>query len=223
MSSWDHRSHGQFYENEISPETEGNSMRRLITVTILLIVLCCVPGYAQDGIDHGPTGTLNLDYFNPTGDAHITWLKADQDKYHTIPAIKDFARGDMKGTRLGLEWILVRFINHPQALALAAAFSIATKNSMWAIPHFERALGIYPQYALTHAQYGKYLTDIGMVDKGLEQLNKAAEMDPKLIAVQVWLAAAYSKSGNADLAREAAEKARSLGYKGDLAQYGLKQ
>lgn len=196
-------------------------MLRLITFNIVLMMFCCVSGYAQDGIDHGPTGTLNLDYFNAKGDPHITWLKADQDKAHTIPAMRDFARGDMKGTRQGLEWILVRFINHPQALALAAAFSIATKNSLWAIPHFERALGIYPEYALTHAQYGKYLTDIGMVDKGFEQLNKAAEMDPKLIAAHVWLAAAYSKSGNADLARESAEKARSLGYRGDLTQYGL--
>ena len=121
-----------------------------------------------------------------------------------------------KKLKVELEYILIRFINHPQALALAEAFAISTKNPMWATPHFERALSIYPQYAVTNAQYGKYLTEIGMVDKGIEKLNKAAEIDPKLVAAQVWLAAAYAKSGNADLAREAAEKARSLGYKGKL-------
>jgi Tfp pilus assembly protein PilF len=117
---------------------------------------------------------------------------------------------------------LARFINHPQALAIAGAYALSIKNPRWAVPYFEKALSIYPQYAVTHAQFGKYLTDIGMVDKGLEKLKRAAEMDPKLVGAQVWLAAAYAKSGNADLARESAEKARSLGFKGDLAAYGVR-
>jgi Tfp pilus assembly protein PilF len=201
-------------------------LRPIITLNILFIACCCASAYAQnpgpDGIYHGSTGTLNLDYFNGTNDSHIAWLVKDQDHYHTKPLIVAFGQGDLTRVKVELEWILVRFINHPQALAIAAAFSISTKNSTWAIPHFERALSIYPQYALTHAQYGKYLTDIGMADRGLEQLKRAAEMNPNLVAAHVWLAASYAKSGNADLARESAEKARSLGYKGDLTQYGLR-
>jgi Tfp pilus assembly protein PilF len=191
-------------------------------MVVALVIFSAALVSAQDGIDHGSMGTLNIDYFNPQNDAHINWLKGDQDTNHTKPLIVAFAQGDLRQTKVQLEWILARFINHPQALAIAAAFSISTKNPTWAIPHFERALSIYPQHALTHAQYGKYLTDIGMADKGMEQLKKASEMEPRLIAAHVWLAVAYAKSGNADLARESTEKARSLGYKGDLTQYGLK-
>jgi len=201
-------------------------MLRPITLNILFIACCCVSAYAQnpgqDGIDHGATGTLNLDYFNGTNDPHIAWLKKDQDFHHTRALMVAYGQGDLQRAKVELEWILVRFINHPQVLAIAAAFSISTKNPTWAIPHFERAVRIYPQYALTYAQYGKYLTDIGMVDRGLERLRKATEMDPNLVAAHVWLAASYAKSGNADLARESAEKAKSLGYNGDLRQFGVK-
>ncbi len=190
-------------------------MLRLLIMAISLIFLAGLAN-AQNGIDHGPTGTLNLDYFNGAKDPHITWLVKDQDHYHTKPLIGAFGEGDLRRVKVELEWILARFINHPQALFIAAAYSIRTKNPTWAVPHFQRALSIYPQYALTHAQYGKYLTDIGAIDQGIEQLKKAAEMDPNLVAVHVWLAAAYAKSGNADRAREAAEKARSLGHKGEI-------
>ena len=197
-------------------------MLQLIAISMLLIVTSAVPCRAQGGIDHGTTGTLNLDYFNGTNDPHINWLKNDQYEAHIKPLITAFGQGDLKRTRVELEYVLARFINHPQALAIAGAFAVSIKNPTWAVPYFEKALSVYPQYAVTHAQYGKYLTDIGMVDGGLERLKKAAEMDPKLVGAQVWLAAAYAKSGNADLARESAEKARSLGFKGDLAAYGVR-
>jgi len=197
-------------------------MLQLLTISMLLIVISAAPSHAQGGIDHGTTGTLNLDYFNGTNDPHITWLKGDQYEAHIKPLINAFGQGDLKRTRVELEFILARFVNHPQALAIAGTFAVLIKNPTWAMPYFEKAVSIYPQYALTHAQYGKYLTDIGMVDKALERLKKAAEMDPKLVGAQVWLAAAYAKSGNADLARESAEKARSLGFKGDLAAYGIR-
>jgi tetratricopeptide (TPR) repeat protein len=200
----------------------GNKMLQLITISMLLIVISAAPCRAQAGMDHGNTGTLNLDYFNGTNDPQITWLKGDQYDNHIKPLIYAFGQGDLKRTKAELEYVLARFINHPQALAIAGSFSLQTKNPTWAMPYFEKAISVYPQYAVTHAQYGKYLSDIGMVDKGLEKLKKAAEMDPKLVGAQVWLAAAYAKSGNADLAREAAEKARSLGFKGDLAAYGVR-
>ena len=196
-------------------------MRRLITFNILLMVFWGVAGYAQDGIDHGPTGTLNLDYFNPQNDRHIAWLINDQNKHHLEPAFSDFAKGDMKGAMSALDWLLVRFVNHPEALSLAGIVARATKNLLWAVPHYERALRVYPQYALTHAQYGKFLVDIGSIDAGIEKLKTAVEMDRKLGTAYGWLAAAYSKKGNTALARENAEQARSLGYKGNLSAYGL--
>ena len=200
-------------------------MLRTITLNMLFIACCCASAYAQnagrDGIDHGPTGTANLDYFNPTNDAHMKWLINDIETHHLKPAVASFAAGDLQKAKVDLDYLLARLVNHPQALAFAGLFAKATKNSLWGINNYERALRLYPQYALTHAQYGKYLSDIDRVGDGIERLKKALEMDPRLVAAQVWLAAAYLKSGNADLARQAAEQARSLGFKGDLTQYGL--
>ena len=197
-------------------------MFRLLTITVALIILQVIFVNAQDGIDHGSFGTLNLDYFNPTNDGHMKWLINDIEKNHLKPAIGSFAAGDLPKARMDLDYLLARLVNHPQALAFAGLFAKATKNSLWGINHYERAIRLYPQYALTHAQYGKYLVDIDRVDDGIERLKKAVERDPNLVAAQVWLAVAYLKSGNAELARQAAEQARSLGYKGDITQYGLK-
>src|SRR5262245_52818943 len=102
-------------------------MLRLLTI-IALVIFVVMSVNAQDGIDRGGTGTLNLDYFNPQGDSHITWLKADQDKAHVQPAILAFAQGDFKRAKVELEYLLPRFVNHPQALALAAALAIAMKS-----------------------------------------------------------------------------------------------
>jgi len=175
----------------------------------------------QTGIDHGPTGTANLDYFNPTNDGHMKWLINDIETHHLKPALRWFAEGDVKKARVDLDYLLARLVNHPQALAFGGLLAKSIKNPSLGMNYFERALRLYPQYALTRAQYGKYLTEIDRMDVGIEELKKALEMDSTLIAGHIWLAAAYLKSGNAELARQAAEQARSLGYKGDLKIYGV--
>lgn len=197
-------------------------MLRLLTVSLFFVIFSFVCVNAQDGIDHGPTGTANLDYFNSAKDPHIPWLINDMRRAHFDKAVRNVGSGRYKDAISELNYILARFVNHPEALALAGIVAKATNNSQWAISNFERALNLYPQYALTHAQYGKFLTDFGGTSAGIEKLDKAIEMDPQLAAAHVWLAAAYAKNGNTQLAQKAAEKARSLGYKGDLTQYGLK-
>jgi superkiller protein 3 len=87
------------------------------------------------------------------------------------------------------------------------------KEPSLAIPFYAKALQLYPQYAITHAQYGSYLTDIGQVEQGIVALKKAVEIDPKLALAYDWLARAYAKSGDLELSRQAAEKAKELGLK----------
>lgn len=188
-------------------------MIRFVGFTLFLSALACAAAQAQQG-------TLDQDYFSPRQDNGYIEYRNSIDTAHAKPALAAFARGDMRATQVDLEYVLRRTINHPQMLALAGLFSITTKRPRWAMPYFERALSIYPEYALTHAQFGKYLTDIGMVDDGIGRLKKAIEIDPKLVAGYVWLAAAYKKHGQADLAREAEGRARSLGYSGKFSTEG---
>ena len=84
------------------------------------------------------------------------------------------------------------------------------------IPFYENAIRLYPQYPLTHVQYGSYLVDIDLPEEGIPKIVKAIEMDPDMAIAHVSLAKAYQKTGKRDLAFREAQRARELGYKGDM-------
>jgi predicted Zn-dependent protease len=91
-----------------------------------------------------------------------------------------------------------------------------TKNISLGVSYFERAIALFPQYALTHAQYGLFLVSTNNVDAGIEHLKQSVAMEPKLAAGYAGLAHAYVKKGDMTKAREAADKARELGFTGQL-------
>jgi Tfp pilus assembly protein PilF len=111
-----------------------------------------------------------------------------------------------------LRYTLNAFPNHPRALMLVKPVENAAKRVVFGVAPFERALSLYPQYAITHAQYGWYLVETNLLPAGIGKLKQAIEMDPKLVTAYVWLSRAYSKAGHPELAREAAQQARDLGY-----------
>jgi tetratricopeptide (TPR) repeat protein len=117
-----------------------------------------------------------------------------------------------------LRFTLDRFPNHPRALLLFETVARVARVPQLPLPYYERALKLFPQYALTHAQYGRYLAEIGKVQEGLAQLNIAVEIAPDFAATYVWLAEVHSKSGEFDLARQAATRAKELGYQGEMAE-----
>jgi tetratricopeptide (TPR) repeat protein len=188
-------------------------MKRL-SLLVAVLILFSAAAYAADGIDHGQTGTLNLNYFNPENDAHITWLINDIETYHLKPAINSIREGRLQQAYIDLDYLLLRFINHPQGLAFMGMLAKMMKKTAMPLPYYERALAIYPEYALTRAQFGDYLVEIGHVDEGIEQLKSAVDKDPKLVPANVWLAKAYTKKGNLALARQFQDQAKALGYKG---------
>ncbi len=128
----------------------------------------------------------------------------------------DLSAGRYGATLGDVKYTLDKFPNHPNALLLMGSVARLTGNLSLPIPYYEKALKLYPQYASTHAQYGSYLVDVGLVEAGIGKLKQAIEMDPQLTSAHAWLAGAYYKSGNSELARQAAEQARRLGYKGRI-------
>lgn len=129
-----------------------------------------------------------------------TWIKQGR---------LDNALGDIKYT-------LDRFPNHLVSLQQLSTVAQMIKNPSVAMNYFERAVTLYPQYALTRAQYGLYLVSINNIDAGIEKLLQSTEMEPTLAAGYVGLAYAYSKKRDLEHAREAAQKARELGFTGKL-------
>jgi Tfp pilus assembly protein PilF len=135
---------------------------------------------------------------------------------HLNKVLPHFAAGRIDYAVNELRFVLNAVANHPRALMLLSPVAKAAKNTNLGIGFFEKALKLYPQYAITHAQYGWYLVESANLEAGIRKLQQAIEMDAKLVAAHVWLAQAYGKSGNADLARQTAEQARELGYKGQI-------
>ena len=145
---------------------------------------------------------------------HIIWISVT--KYHVDKAYGWIRDGRLNDAIEDLKYTLDRFPNHPKALQTMGLVSQLTKKPAMASTYYQKALTQYPQYAMTHAQYGQYLLSIGDIDKAIESLKRSIEIDPKLVGSYVLLAHAYSKQGNSELASEAAARAKELGYKGSL-------
>jgi tetratricopeptide (TPR) repeat protein len=166
-------------------------------------------------IHHGTT--LDHDYFTASQNFEIKDLLHKVEKFHlNDEVLANISSGKYIYALKDIKYTLERFPNHPKALQLIGSTAKLINSFSLAIPYYEKALYLFPQYAITHAQYGSYLVDIGRIEVGISKLKHALELDPKLSAAYAWLAKAYFETGNLDLARQAVARARELGYKGNL-------
>ena len=176
---------------------------------LLTMMLTSVQGFAADGAS-------GHDYFTANENPGIQHYLYKVDNAHTNKVL-----GSIHAERLNvaigdLKYTLARFPNHPKALSLLKTVAQLTKNSALGIAYYERAIKLYPQYALTHAQYGDYLVAIGQLEAGIEKLLMSTEMDNKLVFAYVGLAKAYYRRGDLEHAKRAAAEARALNYKGKI-------
>jgi len=156
---------------------------------------------------------LANDYFNADTEGPIRGRLESVENYHMGRGlIEKIAKGEYKYALQELDFVLTYFPNHPRGLQLLTSVAVLIKNRALPIPFFEKAIALYPDRAITCAQYGWYYVTIDRLDIGIHKLKDAIEMDPKLTAAYVWLAQAYEKKGNLQLAREAAKRAKELGY-----------
>ncbi len=154
-----------------------------------------------------------LDYFTAPQEGQA--LYRDTATQHHVDVVPGWLRqGRINDAIADLKYTLERFPNHPKALQYMGLVSKLTNNTEMAIAYYQQALSLYPQYAVTHAQYGQYLLSIGIIDKAIESLKRSIAIEPKSATSYALLAQAYSKQGNSELASEAAARAKELGYKG---------
>jgi Tfp pilus assembly protein PilF len=183
----------------MSYSTKGSNSKIIPFIIILLLLGTCL-GNAQE-----------YDYFATARDSSIL---RDVERYHLGPDNfwMKYRAGQFRLAMDELKFVLRYFPNHPKALSLMGVLAKLTKSPSSVVVYYERALRLYPERAITHAQYGAYLSDIGQNDAGIKKLQKAVEIDPKLNAAYVWLAEAYMKSGKSELAARALEDAQALSY-----------
>lgn len=198
--------------------------RRRVTVMALLLVAGVSPVWvaAQEGLhpryrQYDDRVPRDQDYFTAHRDRMISDLLRVVEAHHLGSTFwARYRAGRFEEVIPDLRYMLDKFPNHPKALALLGTVAKLTKRPSLALSYFRRALLLYPQHALTRAQLGIYLVDSDQLDQGLRELTEAVEMDPNLPAAHAWLAATYYKMGKPGLAREAASKARRLGFSGGI-------
>jgi predicted Zn-dependent protease len=157
------------------------------------------------------------DYFDASADRIVKQRLQAVEQYHMHKGVlENIANGKYKYALGDIDFTLRYFPNHPRGLQLLTTVAALTKNRALPIQYFEKAIALYPSHAITHAQYGWFFVTIGDLDKGIQKLNYSVQVDPKLTAGYVWLAQAYEKKGDLQLAREARERAKELGFSGKL-------
>lgn len=180
-------------------------------------------------VRHDPKGQLfHHDYYAAATDPFIAELVDLVHRGHVVKILPNLRKaltapetlqkGFYEQALQEVDYTLDRLVNHPKALMLSQIITNALNRPNLPVKYYERALSLYPQYAITHAQYGNFLTGIGQTEKGIAQLEKAITLDPELPPAYAWLSIAYQKKGNKDLAAQFAQKAKHLGFKGKLPQ-----
>jgi len=229
-----------FEEKEIKGGRKGNRRRsgrdsemrrynlRTFNLVFGVMILCILffsfqPAHGQKikDVDTPPetwgSPLVNSDYFSRDRDPHVAHACQSVEYQHLGKKfLREYASQQWESALDDLKFVLGYFPNHPKALMLMGSITQITKNHSLAIHYYGRALKLYPQYSLTHYQFGNFLIDIGIIDQGITELKDAIKINPKMTLAYAKLAEAYSKNGNLELARQVAEEARKLGYKGEI-------
>jgi Tfp pilus assembly protein PilF len=184
-------------------------------VLVKILALWIVTGAPLFGQTEPNTSGAGHDYFTAEQDGVKGYLE-NMTINHLDKVSGWIQQGRMDMAVLDLRYVLDRFPNQPRALQLLPVVASLSKNQALAFTYFEKAVNQFPQYAVTQAQYGLFLLSIGKVDEGIARFNQSIAQDPKSAAGHAGLAHAYAKKGNMEQARDAAKKARELGFNGKL-------
>ena len=195
----------------------------LLVILILTLVSPVTSRTQVSQFDNVNQSSVRMRSQNTTGDEHDYFdASADEASKRLLRQVESFhlnkkffeniAKGIYKYPLQDIDFVLKYFPNHPTGLQFLTSVAVLSKNRAMPIMYFEKAIALYPGHAITYAQYGWYYVTIDRLEKGIEKLNDAVRMDSQLTAGYVWLAQAYEKKGDFKLAREAAKRAKELGY-----------
>lgn len=203
-----------------------------ITIAYLFLLAFIVVSDSVGYYDQGPNKTpLLCDYFD--NDPKIQDLVRNVETHHlystpylsgrirTYSVKNIIAEGNYDLAIKELHYVLERICNHPKALEMVGDLAIIVKDPMLGVFYYKRAIMLYPQYAITHYQFGSFLVSIGQLEEGIEELKQAVDIEPSLTAAHAMLSKAYARKGDVEHARMAEEEARKLGYKGNVADREL--
>lgn len=199
--------------------------KAIASLTFMTLMLFSSHNYGQNHLDTNydrfqkpRISTPTIDWFNRNQDSYTTTLISNVEKFHLSQDnfFQNFRDQWYFGALDHLQYVLSFFPNHPKALMLFSTISRIINKPTLPLPYYQRALQYFPQHAITHFQYGKYLMNINKIDEGISALKHAVTIDSDLGIAHAALAEAYYKNGDIDQAKKEVKKARELGYKGEI-------
>jgi tetratricopeptide (TPR) repeat protein len=158
-------------------------------------------------------GVSSRDYFsivNKTSESDSRGVFHDNEKNHLGKALINLRQGKAREAINDCVYVLDRVVNHPKGLAILGFAARLAKEPFLPVRYYERAIMLYPEYAMTHAQYGKYLAQIGKGEEGIKKLQRALEINPGFKVARTWLANLYVRLGQPDLARQVLRRGQEI-------------
>jgi tetratricopeptide (TPR) repeat protein len=184
----------------VSTSDNARSVRGLllqgtaIAIIAYRVIVLPTPAFAQPSPhnERNPIGSLiDQDYFTAALYPEVKNELNTVELYHVNDRDwKAYFDHQYEAPLGDCKFALGYFPNHPRVLFLLGEIAKAINQPSMPIEYFERALQLYPQYAFTHAQYGRYLIEIGGLNAGIAELREAVRLDPNLLQAQEWLAEA---------------------------------
>ena len=176
----------------------------------LLILVAYAEGQAQDNYVRN---SVSRDYFaivEAAPGSSPRWLLRDIERNHLNKALVYLRQGKLREAMNDCIFVLDRLANHPKGLVILGFAAKLAKEYSLPVSFYERAVKLYPMRALTHAQYGKYLSEIGKIEEGAKRLQRAIEIDPQLKVAYSWLVQVYVRNGKLDLARQILQRSKTI-------------
>ncbi|MET0319802.1 MAG: tetratricopeptide repeat protein, partial [Duganella sp.] len=140
------------------------------------------------------------------------------EQYHFTPAVEGLVKGASGPLGGDIGYTLDHFPNHHRALAAMSKLALRDRNRK---PHgahytidcyFERAVRFRPNDARVRTLYGSYLLAVGQQDGALEQLERAAALEPANPTAHYNLGLLYVRKKDYDKARASAHQAYGMGF-----------
>jgi predicted Zn-dependent protease len=176
-------------------------------LSIFIVLASCLIGVSAVRA-YGQLPAGGGDYFDPQKRQLLVQLK----RYHLDAAVKDMNDRKLNIAQTEVDFVLHWVPNHVEGLLVNEAIAKAKGFPEQAMGRYVRALELYPNHAITHAQFGAYLLDLGRVDAAIDSLDAAVRLDPTLGIAHSYLATAYRRKGEPD--RTASEEAQARKYTG---------
>lgn len=162
----------------------------------------------------GADREYNNNYFGSLSDWQHRLLR-NNEEHHLRKAMMQMRSGNthlFEYVKQDLQYMLIRWPNHPKALQLVTDLAIQTKDPSYAIKWFDKAVDAYPSVYQTHTLYGIYFYRIKKYDKATAEFRTAVKLNPDSSETNYNLGLALFAEHKYKQANRYAQRAYTRGY-----------